>query len=130
MAALEALAMAGVDFEDCNLTFEEYERQFMLQPPPYLLAKPRIKRKTSCNCTVNLCLLNLHKGKVCNVDDEICADDDREEVAAVAEERCSGEAKEGGKENTIRKGWRLVRTLMKRIVNTLANMSSKAKRKP
>ncbi|GMP45976.1 hypothetical protein CsSME_00014303 [Camellia sinensis var. sinensis] len=43
--SLEALAMAGVNCDDCNIgSIEECERISMLQIPPYLLAKKK-KRK-------------------------------------------------------------------------------------
>ncbi|KAB2094405.1 hypothetical protein ERO13_A02G142600v2 [Gossypium hirsutum] len=37
--SIEALAMAGVDYEVCGIEFQVWEHEELEQPPPYLLAE-------------------------------------------------------------------------------------------
>ncbi|KAK8716499.1 hypothetical protein V6N13_043806 [Hibiscus sabdariffa] len=43
--SIEALAMAGVDYEVCGIEFEVWEHEELEQPPPYLLAEPNPGRE-------------------------------------------------------------------------------------
>lgn len=36
--SIEALAMAGIDCTECSIKLEEWEKDGLEQPPPYLLA--------------------------------------------------------------------------------------------
>ncbi|KAK8672959.1 hypothetical protein V6N13_111315 [Hibiscus sabdariffa] len=43
--SIEALAMAGVDYEVCGIKFEVWEHEELEKPPPYLLAEPNPGRE-------------------------------------------------------------------------------------
>lgn len=46
--SFEALAMAGADHLDYKVDIEEWERRYVLDPPPHLLSPQSSKKKTFC----------------------------------------------------------------------------------
>lgn len=83
--SFEALAMAGADHLDYKVDIEEWERKYVLNPPPYLLFPQSSQKKTFCNHRPLSFYLPKHqkhrKAQVCHRfssedETEDCCDDD------------------------------------------------------
>nr|DAD21957.1 TPA_asm: hypothetical protein HUJ06_023420 [Nelumbo nucifera] len=59
--SIEALAMAGVDYMECGIDLDEWERREFEPPPPYLLAEDAYRKTEFYGSPITRSLVNARK---------------------------------------------------------------------
>ncbi|PSS31633.1 hypothetical protein CEY00_Acc04908 [Actinidia chinensis var. chinensis] len=109
--SFEALAMAGVDCENCKITIQEWERKYVLQPPSYLLAKQK-KRQIDCHFPTALILSNFNRRRRVS--------DIPRQFGYEADDHCSSSTQK----NNIKRCMKSITVLLKRSLRKLCSVFS------